>query len=100
MRKSLIFLSILIVSFIAFFDAKDRIEELDKVAANTPAQVETKQEINPKDEQMKYNTNTIKNDLNKNSETAKQKVIQDKQLLQDNVDNVQKRRDTITNPVN
>ena len=47
MKKSLIFLSILIVAFIAFFDAKDRIEELDEVAANTPSQVEMKQQIRP-----------------------------------------------------
>lgn len=42
MQKSLIFLSIFIVAFIAFWDAKDRLRELDSVAVKTPAQVEMK----------------------------------------------------------
>ncbi len=42
MQKSLIFLSIFIVAFIAFWDAKDRLQELDSVAVKTPAQVEMK----------------------------------------------------------
>ena len=46
MKKSLIFLSVLVVAMIAFFDAKDRFAELDSVAANTPSQVEMKQMIN------------------------------------------------------
>ena len=46
MKKSLIFLCIFTIAFIAFWDAKDRIKELDSVAANTPSQVEMKQMIN------------------------------------------------------
>lgn len=46
MKNFLIFLCILTVSFIAFIDAKDRIAELDEIAANTPSQVEMKQSIN------------------------------------------------------
>ena len=42
MKKSLIFLSIFIVAFIAFWDAKDRLQELESVAVKTPAQVEMK----------------------------------------------------------
>ena len=53
MKKSLIFLCIFTVAFIAFFDAKDRIEELDEVAANTPSQVEMKQMINKPRSQFK-----------------------------------------------
>lgn len=100
MKKSLMFFSILIVAFIAFYDAKDRIKELDEVAANTPAQVEMNQSIQKPNVQMKYNTNDIKKNLIQNAGSANQKTIQDKKLLQNNLNNVDKRRDTISNPVN
>ncbi|CDE59008.1 unknown [Fusobacterium sp. CAG:439] len=100
MKKSLIFLSIFIVSLIAFIDAKDRIEELDEVAANTPSQVEMKQMINKPEEQMKYNTDAIKNNVNNNAESAVKKRIQDNQLMQKQQDNVDRRRDSINNTVN
>lgn len=100
MKKSLMFFSILIVAFIAFYDAKDRIKELDEVAANTPAQVEMNQSIQKPNVQMKYNTNDIKKNLIQNADSANQKTIQDKKLLQNNLNNVDKRRDTISNPVN
>ena len=100
MKNSLIFLSIFIVSLIAFIDAKDRIEELDEVAANTPSQVEMKQMINKPEEQMKYNTDAIKNNVNNNAESAVKKRIQDNQLMQKQQDNVDRRRDSINNTVN
>ena len=100
MKESLIFLSIFIVSLIAFIDAKDRIEELDEVAANTPSQVEMKQMINKPEEQMKYNTDAIKNNVNNNAESAVKKRIQDNQLMQKQQDNVDRRRDSINNTVN
>ena len=100
MKKSLIFLSIFVVSLIAFIDAKDRIEELDEVAANTPSQVEMKQMINKPEEQMKYNTDAIKNNVNNNAESAVKKRIQDNQLMQKQQDNVDRRRDSINNTVN
>lgn len=100
MKKSLIFLSIFIVSLIAFIDAKDRIEELDEVAANTPSQVEMKQMINKPEEQMKYNTDAIKNNVNNNAESAVKKRIQDNQLMQKQQNNVDRRRDSINNTVN
>lgn len=100
MKRSLIFLSIFIVSLIAFIDAKDRIEELDEVAANTPSQVEMKQMINKPEEQMKYNTDAIKNNVNNNAESAVKKRIQDNQLMQKQQDNVDRRRDSINNTVN
>lgn len=100
MQKSLIFFSILIVSFIAFLDAKYRINELDEVAANTPSQVEMKQMINKPDVQEKYNTDTAKNNLNSTNQGNIQKRSQDNKLLQDKQDSVNKRRETITNPIN
>ncbi|CCY62294.1 unknown [Clostridium sp. CAG:967] len=97
MKKSLIFLSILIVSFIAFFDAKDRIEELDEVAANTPSQVEMKQQIRPPVQQ---NMNNFQEDKKTDTEKLKQQMQQNNQNLPNNLDKIQERRNTITNPVN
>ena len=53
MKNSLILASILIIALIAFFDAKDRLAELESVAANTPAQIEMKQMINDPDARIK-----------------------------------------------
>ena len=39
MNRYLVIFSILVVSIIAYTDARDRLKELDSVAANTPAQV-------------------------------------------------------------
>ncbi len=98
MKKSLIFLSIFIIACIAFFDAKDRFKELDEVAANTPSQVEMKQMINKPLEQM--NKDNIQNQ--KSIQTLKEKMNQDDDriLQQNQLDNVDKRRDTINNQVN
>ena len=46
MNKYLVIFSILVVSIIAYTDARDRLKELDSVAANTPAQVEMKPVFN------------------------------------------------------
>lgn len=100
MKKSLIFLSIFIVSFIAFIDAKDRIKELDEVAANTPSQVEMKQMINKPDEQMKNQIPDYKNNSQKNGETLQDKMNNSNKYRQNQLDNVDKRRDTINNTVN
>ena len=74
MKKFLIFLSIFIVSFIAFWDAKDRLKELDSVAVKTPAQVEMKPMVQKsggraeKDYMQKQNnTKTFENNLNPDS---------------------------------
>ncbi len=97
MKKSFIFLSIFIIAFIAFFDAKDRFKELDEVAANTPSQVEMKQMINKPDEQI--NKDNIQNQ--KNVQTLQQKMNQNNNAIKQNqLDNVDKRRDTIKNPIN
>lgn len=101
MRKSLIFLSIFIVALIAFVDAKDRIEELDEVAANTPAQVEMKQTINPiTPSAKKPNINNINPTFNQESQKLHQKMIQDSSRLQEKFNNVQERRKNITTPTN
>ncbi|CDE88964.1 TPA: hypothetical protein CPT81_05605 [Candidatus Gastranaerophilales bacterium HUM_20] len=99
MKKSLIFLSILIVAFIAFFDAKDRIEELDEVAANTPSQVEMKQQIRPPVQQNMNNSN-IQPQINKDAQKLHQQIQQNTNRLDEKFDKVKERRDTVTSPVN
>ncbi len=96
MKKYLIFLSILIIAFIAFFDTKGRIEELDEIAANTPSQVEMNQMMNkPK---MQSNTESIKNYNTDNPENLHEKMQRDSMNnMQNQLDNVNKRRDTINN---
>ena len=59
-----------------------------------------KQMINKPEEQMKYNTDAIKNNVNNNAESAVKKRIQDNQLMQKQQDNVDRRRDSINNTVN
>lgn len=94
MKKTFIFLAILIISFIAFVDARDRIDELDEVAANTPSQVEMKQMINKPDEQM--NKDAIQN---RNSIQSLKQKTNNNGTKQNQLDNVDKRRDTIKNQV-
>ena len=98
MKKSLIFLSIFIIACIAFFDAKDRFKELDEVAANTPAQVEMKQLMNKPNENMRKDSIQNQDSL----QTLKEKMKQnnDRVLQQNQMDNVERRRDTINNQVN
>lgn len=96
MKKSFIFLSIFIITFIAFFDAKDRFRELDEVAANTPSQVEMNQMINKPDKQI--NKDNIQNQ--QNVQTLKQKTDQDNSAIKRNqLNNVDKLRDTIKNQI-
>ncbi len=45
MKKFLIFLSIAVVIMLAGIDAKDRMNELEKVAVKTPAQVEMNKDM-------------------------------------------------------
>ncbi len=99
MKKSLIFLSILIVAFIAFFDAKDRIEELDEVAANTPSQVEMKQQIRPPVQQ-NMNSSTTQPQINNDAQKLNQQIQQNTNRLNEKFDKVKERRDTVTSPVN
>ena len=45
MKNFFIIFSIMVVGILAFLDAKTRMEELDSVAATTPAQVEMKMDV-------------------------------------------------------
>lgn len=58
MNKLLIIFSILVVSIIAYTDARDRLNELDEVAANTPAQVEMKPIFNNNMSENKFENTT------------------------------------------
>ena len=99
MKNFLIFLSILIVFLIAFFDAKERFQELSKVAANTPAQVEMKQMKNKPDDLTK--PLLPPDNINDNNRILHEKMRQDAQeSLQRQLDGVEKRRNTINNQVN
>lgn len=95
MKKSLIFLSIFIIAFIAFVDAKDRFKELDEVAANTPSQVELQQMMNKPREQI-YKDN-IQNQQSVQTLKEKTKQSENRSLQQNQLDNVDRRRDTINN---
>lgn len=97
MKKSLIFLSVLVVAMIAFFDAKDRFTELDSVAANTPSQVEMKQMINKNGEQTKNSVPDFKNTQQQNRESIQDKMNKGRLDNQNQLNNINKRRDTINN---
>ena len=97
MKNFLILTSILIIAFIAFFDAKERLAELDSVAANTPSQVEMKQMINNPDEQMKRHVPNFKNNVEQKSETIQDKMNNGREDSQNQLDNVERRRNTINN---
>lgn len=97
MKKSLIFLSVLVVAMIAFFDAKDRFTELDSVAANTPSQVEMKQMINKNGVQTKNSVPDFKNTQQQNRESIQDKMNKGRLDNQNQLNNIDKRRDTINN---
>ena len=99
MKNSLILVSILIIAIIAFFDAKERFAELESVAANTPAQIEMKQMINDPDSQMKKHVPNFKNSSEQNSQTIQDKMNQGREDSQNQLNNVDKRRNTINNKV-
>ena len=98
MKKSLIFLCILTVAFIAFFDAKGRIEELDEVAANTPSQVEMKQMMDKPEQQIKKHIP----DVNRPPQLPENNSLINPQdpNLQKKFENVEKRRNTIQQQTN
>ena len=94
MKNVFIFFAILIIGLIAFIDAKDRFSELDEISANTPSQVEMKQMINKQD--AKLNRDDIQN---RNSiQTLKQKSNSDG-AKQNQLNNVDRMRDTIDNQI-
>ena len=95
MKNSLILASILIIALIAFFDAKDRLAELESVAANTPAQIEMKQMINDPDAQIKNHIPNLKNSTEQNAQTIQDRMNQGRKDSQNQLDNIDKRRNTI-----
>lgn len=97
MKKSLIFISIFVVAFIAFFDAKDRFAELDKVAGNTPSQVEMNQMMNRQDEQMKKHIPDFQSKSRKEAQTIQDKMNEGRTDSQNQLNNINKRRDSINN---
>ena len=97
MKNSLILASILIITLIAFFDAKERLAELESVAANTPAQIEMKQMINDPDAQMKKHIPDFKNSTEQNAQTIQDKMNQGREDSQNQLNNIDKRRNTINN---
>lgn len=95
MKNSLILASILIIALIAFFDAKDRLAELESVAANTPAQIEMKQMINDPDARIKNHIPNFKNSTEQNAQTIQDRMNQGRKDSQNQLDNIDKRRNTI-----
>ena len=92
MKKFFVLFSIFIITLIAFYDAKERLAELDTKAANTPAQVEMRQNLE-KPESNKtdsiLNKDILQNDINKPEQPYKQ----------DQLDKIDKRRETIKNQI-
>ena len=97
MKNSLILASILIITLIAFFDAKERLAELESVAANTPSQIEMKQMINDPDAQMKKHIPDFKNSTEQNAQTIQDKMNQGREDSQNQLNNTDKRSNTINN---
>lgn len=97
MKKLLIFLSVFVIGLIAFFDAKERLAELGSVAANTPSQIEMKQMINKTDEQMMRHVPDFQTSEQKESQTIQDKMNAGRADSQNQLNNVDKRRDTINN---
>jgi hypothetical protein len=94
MKNIFIFLSVFVIFLIAIFDIKDRLKELDEISANTPSQVELQQMIHKPVEQMKRDNIQNQN----NEQSLKEKSSQDNKPTQQNqLYNVDKRRNTINN---
>ena len=95
MKKLFIFFSVFVIGLIAFFDARERFQQLDEISANTPSQVEMKQMINKPDAQMPKD-----NIQNQNSmQNFQDKTKQENFLQQNQLNNIDKRRDTVRNQI-
>lgn len=92
MKKIFVYFSIFIVGLIAYYDAKERLAQLDKAAANTPAQVEMKQMINPPVE-------PLKKDIIFEKDNTNNIVKPEQPYKQNQLDKIDKRRDTIKNQI-
>lgn len=101
MKKLFIFLSIFVITMIAFFDAKERFQQLDEISANTPSQVEMKQFINAPDKQMQNNYSSqfgrADENLQPNSKIFHENQLP-KSIQQNQLNNIERRRNSISNP--
>lgn len=91
MKNVLVFFSIFTVLCIAVYDVRERAKELEDVAANTPAQVEMKQMINKPGE-------VPKSDIlfeQKNNENPVKVFQESDKYRQNQLKNIEKRRETI-----
>lgn len=94
-------MSIFIVALLAFVDAKDRIEELDEVAANTPSQIEMNQTIdNAKPSAIKKDIDNMQTDINKEGNKLHEQINQNSSKVKEKFDTVKEHRKNITNPMN
>ena len=85
------------VLLIAFFDAMDRFAELEKVSANTPAQVEMKQMMNKQEDKIKNNIPDFQDNEKQNAQSIQDKMNNGRLDNQNQLNNVDKRRNTINN---
>ncbi|MFI3300091.1 MAG: hypothetical protein R3Y28_01600 [Candidatus Gastranaerophilales bacterium] len=100
MKNLLVFLSLLVLCTMAYIDLKDRLIEIDRIGANTPAQVELNQSLSPS------STQSINQDINsltplkdKQPQKLYEKINDNSSGLQNPYNSVLDRRNTITNPV-
>lgn len=76
MKKSLIILSITVVTILATMDAKDRMDELDRLVIKTPAQVEMNRDMLDASRQRTRNfTNQTQENATKRENTLYNKKI-------------------------
>ena len=100
MKKFLIIFSIMTVCFLAYFDAKDRLDELSEIAATTPAQVELQQNMNkPQKIGVPNNSTKVQQpNFNNTPKTIQQDNEYNSTNRKNQFNSVQDRRRTITNP--
>ena len=99
MKQFLIFFSIMVVGFLAYFDASTRMDELDEVAANTPSQVELQQTMKkPQTNNIQNNNINIQPQQNFQNNQPVNKIINPAGNSTNQFDKIQERRKTITSP--
>lgn len=100
MKNTLVILSLLILGTMAYYDLQDRLIDIDKIGANTPAQVELNQTItSPTTSTINQDINTLTPLKDKQPSTLRQEINQNSSDIKDSFQSVQERRNTITTPV-
>lgn len=90
----------MIVGILAYVDAKDRMDELDEVAANTPAQVEMKIQTDPASPlKLQQDIEKIQPIINTDTQKLHEKIQMDSTKTQEQFNKMQERRNTITTPI-